>query len=144
MFLYYYVFKNFPSSKQFFIQTLALVQGVYFFVTGLWPIVDIHSFMLITGPKTDIWLVKMVGALTIVVSLLLLLTAKKKRVTIESLVIIFGSSIAYFIIDVVYFLERKISYVYLGDAGLQVIFIILWIQWLIKIRFRLRSYKLWS
>ncbi|HEX3006523.1 MAG TPA: hypothetical protein VHO90_02795 [Bacteroidales bacterium] len=100
--------------------------------------------MLITGPKTDIWLVKMVGALTIVVSLLLLLTAKKKRVTIESLVIIFGSSIAYFIIDVVYFLERKISYVYLGDAGLQVIFIILWIQWLIKIRFRLRSYKLWS
>jgi len=144
MLLYYYVFKNFKSKKLSIVKYLALVQGVYFFITGLWPIIDIHSFMLITGPKTDIRLVKMVGALTIAISFLLFLISKKNRVTLESLVLILASCISYLTIDVIYSLEKVINYIYLGDAALQVIFIFLWVHWLITIRFRLRSYKLWS
>lgn len=141
MFLYYYVFKNFPAKKQGFIRTLALVQGIYFFVTGAWALIDIESFMKVTGPKTDVWLVKMVGALTMSISLLLLLIAKKRRVTIESLILILGSCIAYLSIDLYYSLERVISYVYMGDAALQALFIFLWVQWLINIRFRLRNFR---
>ena len=138
---YLYVFKSFPTRKQNFIRTIAFIQGFYFFITGLWPIADIHSFMQITGPKTDIWLVKMVGALTIAISLLFFAVAKKMRVTIESLILILGSSLAYLTIDVVYSLYRTIRYIYLADAALQLIFILVWINWLFKIRFRLRVYK---
>lgn len=136
---YYYVFKNFRSKKDGYVRTLALVQGVYFFVTGFWPIIDINSFMAVTGPKTDIWLVKMVGLLTISISLLLLMIAQKGRLTSESIVLIISSCLGYFAIDVYYSFTRVISYIYLGDAVLQLLFMALWFGWLIKIRFRLRN-----
>lgn len=141
MFLYYYVFKNFPSRRQGFVRNMSLVQGLYFFVTGLWPILDITTFMEVTGPKNDIWLVKMVGALTVAISLLLLVIAKRRHITIESLILILGSSVSYLTIDLYYSLNKVISYIYLGDAVIQVIILFTWIQWLIKIRFRLRSIK---
>jgi hypothetical protein len=34
---------------------VALVQGVYFLLTGVWPIVHLPSFLAVTGPKTDLW-----------------------------------------------------------------------------------------
>lgn len=141
MFLYYYVFKNFPSRKQNFIRTMALTQGIYFFLTGLWPIVDIHSFILVTGPKTDLWLVKMVGLLTMAISFLILLVAYKRRITIESLTLILFSSFSYLLIDVIYSLEKVIRYVYLGDAALQFLFIGGWIQLLISVGFKLGKIK---
>ena len=42
---------------------VALIQGLYFLVSGVWPIIHIASFLKITGPKTDLWLVKTVGVL---------------------------------------------------------------------------------
>jgi hypothetical protein len=32
-------------------------------MTGLWPLVSIGTFQQVTGPKTDLWLVKTVGVL---------------------------------------------------------------------------------
>jgi hypothetical protein len=32
---------------------VALVQGTYFFVTGIWPILSMNTFLKVTGPKTD-------------------------------------------------------------------------------------------
>jgi hypothetical protein len=120
---------------------MGLFQGLYFFVTGLWPIIDISTFMEVTGPKTDIWLVKMVGALTVAISLLLLIIAKRRHITIESLILILASTVSYLTIDVYYSLHNVISYIYLADAAIQAIIIFMWMQWLIKIRFRLRSIK---
>lgn len=40
---------------------LSLVQGIYTLLTALWALVDIKSFMEVTGPKTDVWLVKTVA-----------------------------------------------------------------------------------
>ena len=40
--------------------------GVLFLVylaTGLWPLFNIESFQQVTGPKTDLWLVRTVGVL---------------------------------------------------------------------------------
>lgn len=30
---------------------VALIQGVFYLLTGLWPIIDIESFQLVTGPN---------------------------------------------------------------------------------------------
>ena len=45
---------------------LAWVQAGYFVVTGVWPIVHMRSFLAVTGPKTDLWLVKTIGVLVTV------------------------------------------------------------------------------
>jgi hypothetical protein len=45
----------------------ATLQAAYFLVTGLWPIVSRPTFEAVTGPKTDYWLVRTVGALASVI-----------------------------------------------------------------------------
>lgn len=57
---------------------ILLIQGLYWLVTGLWGLIDIHSFMIVTGPKTDIWLVKTVSVLIVVISLSLLSAVKSR------------------------------------------------------------------
>lgn len=56
-----------------FLRILVAVQGMYMLITAVWPIVHIHSFMEVTGYKTDVWLVKTVGALLIPMALAILL-----------------------------------------------------------------------
>lgn len=109
------------------IRFIALSQGIYFFITGLWPILDINSFMVVTGPKTDIWLVKMVGALTVSISFLLLYAGISKRMTPESFILILTSFISYLFIDVIYTLNKTIGIIYLADAVIEAGFILLWI-----------------
>lgn len=49
-----------PSN---FARRLAIAHGAIYVVSGLWPVVNIRSFMWATGPKIDQWLVKTVGLL---------------------------------------------------------------------------------
>lgn len=42
---------------------LARWMGWYYLMTGIWPLLHIRSFVWMTGPKTDRWLVKAVGGL---------------------------------------------------------------------------------
>jgi hypothetical protein len=44
------------------------VQVFYMLLTSVWSLVNIDSFMFVTGQKTDIWLVKMMAVLLIVIS----------------------------------------------------------------------------
>ncbi|MGH7661110.1 MAG: hypothetical protein ACRENA_09390 [Vulcanimicrobiaceae bacterium] len=39
------------------------LQAGYYIATGIWPLLSMRSFEAITGPKTDRWLVRMVGLL---------------------------------------------------------------------------------
>jgi hypothetical protein len=41
------------------------VQAIYYLLTALWGLFHIESFMAVTGPKTDVWLVKTVSVLII-------------------------------------------------------------------------------
>jgi len=45
------------------------IQAIYYFATGLWPLVHLQSFLLVTGEKTDLWLVYMVALLTLGISI---------------------------------------------------------------------------
>ena len=55
-----------------------LVQGSYYLLTGLWPVVHLRSFEAVTGPKVDKWLVKTFGALTGAVGAALLFGSARK------------------------------------------------------------------
>jgi len=98
-----------------------LIQAIYYFVTGLWPVMDIVSFMNVTGPKTDIWLVKMVGMLTVVIAVTLFSTYRKFNTTVITLSVC--SATSYIIIDVYYYFNGTISFVYLVDAILEALII---------------------
>ncbi len=52
-------------------------QGIYF-ATGLWPILNMRSFEVVTGPKRDKSLVKTVGALITAIGSTLLFSAARK------------------------------------------------------------------
>src|SRR5690606_8858345 len=67
-----------PMTKTFY-SVLSKVQGIYTLITAVWPIADIDSFMEVTGPKTDVWLVKTVAAILIPVGLCFIFASKVKR-----------------------------------------------------------------
>jgi hypothetical protein len=102
------------------------MQGIYYLLTGIWPVIDIASFMLVTGPKTDIWLVKMVGLLTVAIAITLITTYKKGGDILRILAVCAACS--YLFIDVYYYFNGTISIVYVGDAvaeGLIIIGVVL-------------------
>ena len=46
---------------------LPVAQGVYFLLTGIWPLLSMRTFEAVTGPKVDRRLVKTVGVLVAVI-----------------------------------------------------------------------------
>ena len=66
---------------------LTWLQGIYYTLTGIWPILSIQSFQMVTGPKTDHlvtgresdhWLVMTVAVLIIAIGGTLLVAAWRK------------------------------------------------------------------
>jgi hypothetical protein len=108
-------------------------QGIYTLVTALWGLVDIDSFMKVTGPKNDIWLVKTVSAILAAVGLTFISFALQKEKNASAAVLAITSAIALAGIDFHYSSHRVISPVYAVDGVLQCLFILSWIfilyQW---------------
>ena len=101
-------------------------QGLYYVATGLWPIVHLRSFMKVTGPKQDTWLVRTFGALTAAVGGALLLGAfEPRRKSLSALGI--GAAAALGAADAIYAGKRRISRVYFGDAAAEAAVIGTWI-----------------
>ncbi len=98
------------------LRAVALVHGVFYAVTGFWPIVSIRTFQLVTGPKRDLWLVRTVGALLTVIGVVLTLAGLRRRVTPEVLMLGVGSALGLTAIDVVYYRRRVLGPVFLLDA----------------------------
>jgi hypothetical protein len=105
-----------------FLDVLLIAQGAYFVATGVWPLVHIRSFLAVTGPKTDLWLVKTVGILIAVIGLSLLVSGVRQRATAEILFLAIGSQLALATVDVVYVAKKVIARIYLLDAAAELIF----------------------
>lgn len=103
-------------------RVLALLQGVYFAATGVWPLVHLESFLAVTGPKTDLWLVQTVGALLAVVGVVLFLAACRCEVRLETVVLGAGTAIVLGAVDVAFTLRDVIPPIYLGDAAVEATF----------------------
>jgi hypothetical protein len=106
---------------------VALAQSFFYIVTGVWPLVHIGSFLAVTGPKTDLWLVKTAGTLIGVVGVVLGLAGVRRRVTSEVRLLGIGSALGLTAIDVVYVARRRISPVYLLDALAELILAAWWL-----------------
>ena len=102
------------------LRIVALIQGVFYLATGVWPLIDIASFQLVTGPKTDLWLVRTVGVLVAVVGIVLLLAYRSRRLTDEIILLAVGCALGLAAIDLVYALSGRISGVYLADAAVEI------------------------
>jgi hypothetical protein len=104
-----------------------LVQGIYWLVTGVWGLVDIVSFMKVTGPKTDVWLVKTVSVLIVVISLSLLSSVRNRGDKMPVILLAITSCIGLAGIDFYYALNNVISKVYLLDGAGEVALLIAWV-----------------
>lgn len=109
-----------------------LIQLLYYFITAVWPLIHMKSFLDITGDKTDLWLVKTVSVLLLPYCILLLLLSlnSKKNLIIVAAVFLCGLSLA--VIDVYYYFSNVIKWVYLIDAFIQTIFLIYWLFYIIN------------
>ena len=106
---------------------LATVQSAYFVLTGVWPLVHMRSFLAVTGPKHDLWLVKTVGVLVTVVGLAIGMAAYRRNVSPEIMLLAAGSAAALGVVDLVYVLRRVISKIYLLDAVAEMILVVAWL-----------------
>jgi hypothetical protein len=106
---------------------LLLTQATYIMVTAVWPIIDIESFMFVTGPKTDVWLVKTVGALLIPVALCMYSYRRTKTVDTPIIILGIGIAAAFISVDVYYSTSDVISDIYLIDAALEILFLVGWV-----------------
>lgn len=116
------------------IYTLAIIHGFYFCVTGLWPIVHMDSFLFVTGPKEDLWLVETVGMLALVIGLGLLVGGWTKNITFPLSLIAVAAAIGFILVDVIFVWRLIISPIYLLDAAVEFVFLIMWIIYIVKTR----------
>lgn len=107
-------------------QHILIFQGVYYFVTALWPLIHINSFEEVTGKKRNHWLVYTVGSLLLVSSVVFLYSGVKNApVPVETIILSVGNALALTVIDIVFVFLHKIRKIYLLDASMEILLIIL-------------------
>jgi uncharacterized protein YjeT (DUF2065 family) len=101
------------------------IQSVYYLVTGAFPQLAMRLFVEITGPKIDLWLVRMVGLLSVVIGVSLGLALRNRRIMPETVILSIGSAAAFSGIDLYYVAAHRIGNIYLLDAALEMFVIFL-------------------
>ena len=112
----------------------AVAQGLFYVVTSQWPIVSMGTFLMVTGPKVDLWLVRTVGLLIAVSGVVLLMAAWREHLPLEVVVLAIGQATSLTVIDVVYVSVGRIPPVYLLDAIAESTLVVcwflgLWLKW---------------
>lgn len=108
-------------------RTLAIIQGCYFFLTGVWPLFSIGTFMKVTGPKTDLWLVKTVGVLIAVIGATLFMAGWNDQVTPSMALLAVGSAAGLGVVDIYYPSRKVISPIYYADAVVEAVLVLCWL-----------------
>jgi hypothetical protein len=104
------------------------VQAFHYLITGIWPLLHMPSYLEVTGPKTDLWLVRCVGALTAVIGSVLLRTWWLHGMRRGHAVLLgMGSAVAFCAVDLATALPGHNGPIYLVDAGIQAILLAGWI-----------------
>ena len=103
------------------LRAILTCQAIYYLATGIWPLLHIASFMAVTGPKEDIWLVKMVGLLAAAIGLALM--AGRNNILRQTVILSIGAALAFISIDLYYSITGVIYKIYLADAAIQTLLI---------------------
>ncbi|HET7813412.1 MAG TPA: hypothetical protein VFL13_03485 [Candidatus Baltobacteraceae bacterium] len=107
-----------PNLRRLALQTMA----GYYIATGLWPILHRRSFEAVTGPKTDFWLVQMVGLLAATNGTAIAIGLRKRKIRESTVALALLSAASFAAIDVVHVARKRISPIYLGDAVAEAMF----------------------
>jgi hypothetical protein len=105
---------------------LLWIQGIYILLTAVWPLIDMESFLKISGPKTDIWLVKTVAVLLIPIAILFISTIFFSSHPLPVLLVGIATSAGLASIELYYTANHTIKWVYAVDGILQICFFLLW------------------
>jgi hypothetical protein len=122
------------------IRPLLAIQGIFYLLTGIWPLVSIRSFKAVTGEKTDKWtgllmdhwLVYTVALLIIAVALALLVAAWQREGTASIATLAISAAIGLTTIDIVYVSRGVILPIYLLDAVAELALLSTWAALLIR------------
>jgi hypothetical protein len=109
------------------VKALLIIQITYYYLTALWPLIHIRSFILVSGPKDDLWLVKTVSVLLLAVCNTLLAVLLLNNCNIYAGVLAMNVCCGFIIIEIHYVRKGTISPVYLLDAVVQLALLISWI-----------------
>lgn len=108
-------------------RAVAVIHGIYYLLTGIWPLLHLESFFAVTGPKTDVWLVQTFGALVAVIGFALLVAARRRALSVEWAVLAGGQAMVLTLVDIVLVAREQIPPVYLGDAVIEVLLAASWL-----------------
>jgi hypothetical protein len=109
------------------LELTACAQAVYYAVTGIWPWVHMRSFLAVTGPKVDLWLVKTFGLLVVAVAVPLFTAGVGHRVTRDIVYLGVATAAGLGFADTWFSLRGVIWKTYLIDAMVEVGLIGLWV-----------------
>jgi hypothetical protein len=110
-------------------KTIAAAQAAFYLFTGVWPFLSRRSFELVTGPKTDFWLVHAVGVTVSSIGLGLARAARSDEpLQDEVATVALASAVGLAALDVAYVLRRRISRVYLFDAAVETALAVGWLR----------------
>lgn len=106
---------------------VSVAQGGYYLLSAIWPLLAMDSFLAVTGaPADELWLVRTVGGLLMVVGLVLLLAGLRQRVTIDIRILGMGFAAVLALVDVIHVWTAAIRPVFLVDAALELTLLAGW------------------
>lgn len=109
------------------VNLIAKLQGIFWALTGIWPMIHLKSFLWVTGPKEDIWLLYTVSILILVIGLVLLAAGIRHTVTREIKWLGIGGALGLTFIDVYYSTTNVIADIYRYDAIAELGLVALWL-----------------
>jgi hypothetical protein len=117
-------YNRYPSNQM---RALVIIQGSYYMITALWPLIHIESYMSFVGPISDIWLAKTVGTMVIAISATMFFHLSLKTDHRPLILLGLASSLAFAYTDTYYTFTGTLSSIYLLDAAAETLFMISWI-----------------
>jgi uncharacterized membrane protein len=109
------------------LRTLSIGHGLFYAVTGFWPLFSRSTFEKVTGPKQDFWLVNTVGVVVGSIGIMMMSAGFHRRVTPELRGLGMSTAAGLTGIDIYYVQNRRIPRIYLLDAIVEVTLILAWV-----------------
>ncbi len=106
-------------------KTLALAQGATYTAMGMWPLLNLRTFAVVTGPKPEGWLVKAVAGLLVAIGSSMVRGARSNERKSVSTVGA-GAAVTLGSVALYYAWRRRISPIYVLDATVHLTFAAAW------------------
>lgn len=108
-------------------RVIAAAHAGYYLFGGAWPLLSMRTFLRVTGRKRELWLVRTIAGLLLVIGALLGDGARRGEPSEELARLGAGSGAVFAAIDVWYGLvRRRIPLVYVLDGAIQLAFAAAW------------------